>query len=584
MIILIIISGSGLLAQCPEVTNTTQSFCDIQSPTISDLQAIDNGGGVAWFATEDSLTPLNSGQGLINGEDYFADNASGDCGNRTRVVVTIFTAPIGQNFQGVCVDNPNDATISSLIAIGNNVQWYNVLIGGTPLDPSTVLVPYTIYYASQTNPNTGCETSRLSVFVTMGVVPVPTGDTLQIFCQNPSNPPTVGDLSASGNNNWYLTSSSALPLDINTPLIDGHTYYATTVDPPCESLDRLEVTVSIQQFNDAGNDGTINLCFEGIETVPPVNLFDYLGGTPFDTGSWSGPLSTTNGFIGTTDVSTLTVENSPYIFTYTVDSSTECPPDSATVTIIISYPPNSGEDSSVTLCETDAPINLFDYLNGTPDTGGVWTPALPTDGIFDPATDSGGVYTYTIEDSVCGNQTATLTVTVNQIPNPGEDSSVTLCETDAPINLFDYLNGTPDTGGVWTPTLPTDGIFDPATDTAGTFTYTIEDSVCGNQSATLTVSVTQPQNPGEDSSVTLCETDAPINLFDYLNGTPDTGGVWTPTLPTDGIFDPATDSGGVYTYTIEDSVCGNQTATLTVTVNQIPNPGEDSSVTLCETD
>ncbi len=33
-------------AQCPTITQPTQSFCDLEAPTIADLVATDNGGGV----------------------------------------------------------------------------------------------------------------------------------------------------------------------------------------------------------------------------------------------------------------------------------------------------------------------------------------------------------------------------------------------------------------------------------------------------------------------------------------------------------------------------------------------------------
>ena len=253
LLIVVLFLSIQVFAQCPTVVITNQTFCDIQSPTIANLQAINNGGGVSWFATATSTTPLSPSAGLVNGEDYFADNSTGNCGTRTAVVVTIYGQPFGQNFQGVCVDNASDATLANLIAIGNDVKWYNTPVGGTPLPLSTVLTPNTIYYASQTNPNTGCETSRLSVFVSVGLVPIPSGSTVQTFCNNPLNPPTIANLNVSGNNNWYATISSALPLPLNMPLVDGQSYFATTVDPPCESTDRLEVVVSIQQPNNAGH-------------------------------------------------------------------------------------------------------------------------------------------------------------------------------------------------------------------------------------------------------------------------------------------------------------------------------------------
>ncbi|WP_290863235.1 hypothetical protein, partial [Flavobacterium sp.] len=407
-LLLLLFTGNELLAQCPTVTNLNQSFCDIQSPTVANLQATNNGGGIAWFATDISTIPLAPGTGLVNGEDYFADNSAGNCGTRIRVVVTVYSAPTGQNFQGVCVDFPSQATIASLIAIGNNVQWYNVPVGGSPLPSTTVLIPNTIYYANQTNPDTGCLTSRLSVFVSVGVVPVPTGSAIQIFCENPSNPPTVANLNASGNNNWYLTTTSALPLDIDTPLINGQTYYATTVDPPCESLERLEVTVTIQPFNNAGSNGVFDICETELLTTAPINLFDILGGTPFSSGVWSGPLLTSNGNLGTIDVSLLTLAGSPYVFTYTVSESTECPIATSTVTINVIATKNAGTNGSITLCTTSPSIDLFTLLGNSPETGGTWSPALASGtGVFDPAVDTAGTYTYTIVGTPpCADSTA----------------------------------------------------------------------------------------------------------------------------------------------------------------------------------
>jgi gliding motility-associated-like protein len=653
-------------AQCPTVTNTIQTFCDLQSPTIASLVATDNGGGVAWFATASSTTPLSSSTGLVNGTQYFADNAAGNCGSRVAVTVTIFGPPIGPNFQGFCVENLSQATVANLVAFGNNIRWYNIPVGGTPLNPATVLNPNTLYYASQTNPNTGCETSRLVVFVTVGLVPVPTGAPTQFFCTNPSNPPTVADLVASGNNNWYNTISSAEPLPLNTPLVDGATYYATTVDPPCESTGRLAVTVVIQPLNNAGSDVAIDICVTETATIGTVNLFGLLTGSPFTSGTWTGPSATTNGHLGTVDISGFNPLGSPYVFTYTVDESFECPTASATVTLNIVDPinpgkdaeiticdnngpldlfallggnpepggswspalasgtnifdpsvdapgtytyavtdpvcgvltamvtvivitaPDSGEDGIAEICEDSAPINLFDFLNGTPDVNGSWSPALASGtGIFDPSVDAAGVYTYTVLGTApCANASATVTVTINPIPNPGTDGSTTVCETDPAFDLFPILGNNPDTGGAWTPALSSGtGIFNPGTDPAGTYTYTIIDPICGDQSATVTVNVNPIPNPGENGSATFCENGAAEDLINYLGGTPDPNGVWSPALASGtGLFDPAVDPAGTYTYSIIDPICGNQSATVTVTINPIPNPGTDGSTTVCETD
>lgn len=353
----------SIKAQCPTVTDLTQSFCDVESPTIASLAATANGNGVVWYATATSTTPLSPTSGLADGEDYFADDNSGTCGVRPRVVVTVYGRPFAQSFQGPCVDDPADATIADLTATGNNIQWYLSPSNGTPLPSTTVLTDNTFYYASQTNPDTGCETSRRPVLVTVGVVPVPTGDPIQSFCNLPGNPPTLNDVVVSGDNNWYATASSAVPIPLSTTLVNGQSYFATTVDPPCESSTRFEVQVVLVQPNNAGTNGNRSICVNELTTTPPFNLFALLGGSPDNTGTWSGPLATTNGFQGTVNVSTLTLAGSPYTFTYTVSSSL-CATASSTVTITVLPVPVVSIAANTTICSGNSATVTF---TGTPN-------------------------------------------------------------------------------------------------------------------------------------------------------------------------------------------------------------------------
>ncbi len=324
-------------SQCPTAVSP-QTYCDIQffplSPTISNLVATDNGGGVAWFSSATSVTPLLPGEGLVSGLTYYADNSTGNCGSRQAVAVTIFGRPDAQSFQGPCVDLQSSATVSQLQAVGNNVQWYLTPSGGSPLLPTTVLIDNGFYYCSQTNPFTGCETSRRAVQANVGLVPVPTGDPIQFFCNTPGSPPTLADVVASGNNNWYATVSSVIPIDASTPLVSGQSYFATTVDLPCESASRLEVQTILVAPANPGVSAVRRICANDLPTFPTFNLFDELTGGPDTTGTWSGPLVTSGGNLGTVNVSTLTLAGSPYTFTYTV-SAAPCPDVSSTVTIII---------------------------------------------------------------------------------------------------------------------------------------------------------------------------------------------------------------------------------------------------------
>lgn len=97
--------------------------------------------------------------------------------------------------------------------------------------------------------------------------------------------------------------------------------------------------------------------------------------------------------------------------TFTVE---DCPP-----------PCGAGLDSTITVCYTDAPFALIDFLGGDPCPGGTWTtPASPeVSGIFNPASDAAGQYTYTVIDPFGAVQTAFLTV--NVLECPGDDLALT---------------------------------------------------------------------------------------------------------------------------------------------------------------
>ena len=644
-------------SQCPTVTNSNQSFCDTQSPTIASLIATNNGGGIKWYATASSITPLSTTTGLVNGGNYYVDDNSGSCGTRQSVVVTVYSAPTGANFQGVCVTNLSQATPSNsqFVISGNGLKWYTAQTGGIALSNSAILSDNTIYYISQTNPATGCETSRLSVFVNVGLVPVPTGSPVQEFCNN--SPHTVADLVASGNNNWYLTSTFGIPLDLATPLVNGQHYYATTVDPPCESSNRLDVLVNIYEPNNAGNDGNRGICIDQVSSTPPFNLFSLLGGAPNNTGVWSGPITTSNGSQGTLNVSTLNLAGSPYIFTYTV-SSALCPTDIATVTITInptptvsvtsppvcsgtpatvtataspsgtysyvwtvptgaanpgnvatfttstagvysvivsntstncpSLPgqttvvinpiPDAGTDGILNICSNQNSVDLFNSLLGTPQAGGSWSPALNSgSGTFNPAVDVSGIYTYTITGiAPCVNANARVTVNVTFGPEAGTDNSLIVCINSPTQDLFLLLGPNAQPGGTWSPAMQSGtGFFNPAVDPQGNYVYTLSGTApCSNDFATISVTVNPIPDAGTNGTKTFCSNGLPENLFNSLGGTPQTGGVWSPPLASlTGVFDPALDIAGTYTYTVGSTCITPSNATVIVSIIQAPNSG-----------
>jgi gliding motility-associated-like protein len=565
-------------SQCPTVVNANQSFCDTQSPTIGDLVVTDNGGGIKWYATATSTTVLTSTIALQNGEDYFADDNTGSCGTRQSVIVTIYSAPIADPFQGPCVENLSDATLAAFTAIGNNIQWYATSTGGSPLPLTTIIVNGTIYYASQTNPDTGCETSRRAVRAVVGYVPTPTGPAIQNFCNISGAAPTVNDLVASGNNNWYLNSFSSVPLSLSTPLINGHTYYATTIDPPCESTNRFAVLVNIYQPNNSGSGGQKGICVDQISTTAPFDLFNLLGGTPDNTGIWSGPIATSNGYQGTLNVSTMTLAGSPYVFTYTV-SNPSCANATSTVTITINPLPTVTVTSPPVCSSTLATVTAIPSPSGTYNY--IWT--VPS-GVTNPGNVSNfttaiaGNYSVVITNTAtsCSSLLASTTVVINQVPTVTVNSppvcvgtSATVTATPNPSGTYNYAwtvpSGVTNPGNVSTFT----------TSIAGVYSVIITNTItnCLSQPASTTV-VINPIPTVTVSSPPVCSgtlatvtaTPNPLGTYTYIwtvpSGTTNPGNVASFTTSTPGVY--------TVVATNTATTCPSQSASATVVINQTP--------------
>ena len=193
---------------------------------------------------------------------------------------------------------------------------------------------------------------------------------------------------------------------------------------------------------------------------------------------------------------------------------------------------------------------------------GTWSPA-----INNTATT---IYTFTPNAGQCAT-TAQLTITINPNITPTFNyTNQTLCQ-NAIISL-PILNQTSNNGisGVWNPVSINTSILGPTT-----YNFTPNPGQCASSYQFVTTIIPEA-NAGTGTTLNLCSSAAPINLFNSLGGTPQTTGVWTGPSSLGngylGTFDPATQLAGTYTYTVTGTnPCPNSVSTLTINLSANPS-------------
>lgn len=162
-------------------------------------------------------------------------------------------------------------------------------------------------------------------------------------------------------------------------------------------------------------------------------------------------------------------------------------------------------DTEVTLC-SEGIVNLLEEIDGNPEPGGTWTPPLASgNDFFDPALDLPGVYNYAYMGD-CIPVNVDITVSIEQAPFAGNDTSIVFCANDATQDLFLLLGSNAAANGVWSPALSSGtGIFNPAVDVSGDYQYTISNQYCDAISATVHVLVNSLPTFTSISDYVLCD-------------------------------------------------------------------------------
>jgi hypothetical protein len=314
----------------------------------------------------------------------------------------------------------------------------------------------------------------------------------------------------------------------------------------------------------------LDLAFCSDQSLTSIN--DYLN--QVDSGTWyyadidSSPLGDSLFFQpGSDPVGT-------YLYVVS-DTSNNCQ-DIAFIEISSQSGYDAGADSLVTICQSGGIVYLYDFLGSSVEAGGTWTgpDGLAYQEPFNPSTALAGEYTYGFP-AIGSCPAAEATITVELVPgaDAGENTMVTLCSCQEALDLTDLLDGSPQQSGTWTyeDGTPILSEFDPATDSAGTFIYSIQNANCAD-AATLTLQVTQVGDVGIGGEYRVCDTEELIDLFDLLSGEFDMDGQWIApdgTLLSSSLITPSSASDGAYTYDYPCVTCGEQSV---LDLQFIPTP------------
>lgn len=630
--VLLFCTAFAVKAQCPTISDQTPSpICNASGFTFNDLNAYatDGGNGITWYNTSTGGTPFSTAQ-LVSEGTYYVDDSSGTCGTRISLTIDFQVDESGQNLDGIYCSNENptvqtyiDNVLQANIPIGGSVEVYNdfnltMQANGTDAIPGGATNYFVVFVD-----NLGCK-SQLEIGSTaIFVAPTdPTPSSPQLFCADTN--PTLGDIEpgTTDSHSWYENidgSGNPIPpaLLVNTALVDGHTYYVQVDDFFCDS-NPIPVTVNVDIPVEPGTSAVLDYCMDSVPTSD-FNLFDELGGSPVITGTWSGPLVTSNGHMGTVNISTLTTPG-VYTFSYTVASNGACPQGNSSVTITVfdiftSGIPSANNPSS--FCEKDLPssFDLFTLLDNE-DPNGQWTQGTTSsDPIVASPFDLTGLapgthnftYTQNVLPNPCLEESTTIQIIVLQDPNAGNAVNQTFCENDlvgnSPFDLFNALDGSQDNNsGTWRDA--SDATVSRSIDITGftvegspySFNYTIDNGTCIDTETILITVEPAPESGNAMVPVEICEEDtvanSPFDLFSLLDGTQDNNGTWYIGTDTSGPVatnpvDISAFTDGTYNYTYSVPVigtCSDVDVTVQIIVLPQPETGTPIGAVFCEND
>lgn len=444
------------------------------------------------------------------GEYYAVVTNSANCSVTTRkITLTSSNLPPSPVVTPVSYCQNITANPLSSIASGvNSLIWYGTsATGGTgtliiPV-PSTIASGSFNYYVSQKDNNTGCESSRSALTVTVNPTPSSPVVLPVSYCFGASSLALTSSSTSGSSLLWYGNSSTGGVGSVTAPIPSTSSvgildYYVSqkNISSGCESP-RSKLTVTINE----------------IPILPIVSSITYCSGatsnaltggiTTGNTLFWYGMSST--GGVGS-NIAPTPSTSTVGTFDYYVSQkglSSGCESARQKLSVVVIPSPNSPSVSGISYCSGSTSVALTSTAvsgnsliwYGLSATGGTASSNAPV-----PSTAVAGVFDFYVSQKVtstgCESVRSKLTVTINATPSAPVVSSVSYC-TGTTANA---LSGTSSSGNslVWYGMSSTGGTRNssapiPMTTTAGSFDYFVSQknnsTGCESPRSKITVTV-----------------------------------------------------------------------------------------------
>ena len=566
----------GTSAQCPDTASFTiiigldninidlgidTTLCLGETVT---LDALNPGADFVW---QDAST--NSTFTVNTGGTYFVEvsNNSTTCLGYDTIVVDYITAPdLAGNDSIINLCELEGIVDLETYLNGNNTttgQWTDVnnlgLLTGSTIN-TTISGSGTFNISFITGLTTPCsDTANFTIVVAPDNVAVDLGVD-QTLCLGET---LVLDALNPGADFVWQDGSTNSTFTVNT----GGTYFVglSYNGIGCSGQDTIVIDY-ITAPDLAGSDSIIELCeLEGI-----VDLETYLNGNNTTTGQWTDVNNL--GLLTGSTINTTTSGSGTFNISFITGLTTPCS-DTANFTIVVGADNvNVDLGTDVTLCLGETLV--LDPLN--PGADFVWQDGS-TNSTF--TVNTGGTYFVEVDNNtdICHGYD---TIVVNYLTNPdlaGSDSTIEMCELSGMVNLEDYLSGNNTTTGQWLDVNNSGFLVGSNMNTmisgSGTFNMSFITGLASgcSDTANFIINMGNMPNAGLDGTVVICNDQGTLDLLTVLNGSPDSGGSWSPPLANGGnIFDPLINPEGIYTYEVNgDSWCPVDSSRATINVTNI---------------